>query len=84
MFILISDIGYEFVIERRNQDNSRFSRGLFMNGASTSNGRRTITREMTSCVHDTIHFRVSFSLLCTGCEAYKSRLTYSVTVRILA
>ena len=49
------------MIERRDQDNRRFSRGLFMNGASMVNGRRTVTKEIISCVHDTIHFRVSFS-----------------------
>ena len=55
----ISDIKYEFVIERRTTENVRFSRALFSNDASIQNGMETVTRGSTRCVSETIHFRVS-------------------------
>ena len=50
-----------------------------MNGASMVNGSRTVIKEIISCVHDTIHFRVSFSLLCT----YACHLLYFHSLSLL-
>ena len=60
IFFYILDINHSFVIERRVQRNSRFSRAFFENGASSTNDARPVSRDMISCVNDTIYLRVSF------------------------
>lgn len=57
--ILISEVNYDFVIERRTSENVHFSRGFFSNGASTRSGTEIVRKETMSCVSDFVHFRVS-------------------------
>ena len=60
IFFYILDINHSFVIERRVQRNSRFSRAFFKNGESLTSNTTRVIRDMISCVNDTIYLRVSF------------------------
>ena len=60
MCILIADVNYEFVIERRTSENVHFSRGLFaLTGTSVRNDRISVSENNEMCIQDDILFRVS-------------------------